>query len=459
MKKRAPRVHRWQTCHVLEQSEQTRSLWQFSRAGREVKLVLARTFGVAEALPPSAAGRTLATLWRPRLNVAWLPSDEVFLRALELPTADPAEAPGIVELQLETLSPLPVANIVWTVESVPGPDQASQTVVVIIVPRATVERYLGVLEQSRYLADRLELPQVRELLARPDRRDGAWLFARAQDGHVSCLAAWWQDQRLRHVTLLRVPAGEALAARLRRPILQLAWAGEVEGWHTPETRWHLVAAGPLLEPLTAAVGELAADRVEVLAPLPPEKLAAATAETDSTANLVPAEVAARYRQQFTEGVVLRVLGLFLAVWAVAVFGFMGGLQYKGFVKSGVDRQIQALHQSYTNALQLKARVQVLSDQVSLKFAALDCWRAAAEALPAEMTMTQFNFQGKARRLQIFGNVPGELQAKVTEYNEALARATVNGETLFAKVNTKSIQAQPNRPAFWSIECELKRKEL
>jgi hypothetical protein len=97
--------------------------------------------------------------------------------------------------------------------------------------------------------------------------------------------------------------------------------------------------------------------------------------------------------------------------------------------------------------------------VSLKFASLDCWRAASEALPTEMTMTQFNFQGKARKLQIFGNVPSELQAKVTEYNEALARAVANGEKLFAKVNTKSIQAQANRPAYWSIECELQRKEL
>lgn len=459
MKKRGSRTRRWQICHVLEQAEENRTLWQFARNGREIKLALARKFNAAESLPASAAGRTLATLWQPRLNIAWLPSDEVFLRALELPTADPDEAPGIVELQLESLSPLPVPNVVWTVEAVPSPDKASLTAVVVIVPRATVERHLGSLEQSRFLADRLELPQLRELLAARERRDGAWLHAHVRNGHVSCLAAWWKDQRLRHVTLLRLPSGESLAGRLNRPIRQLAWAGEVEGWHDAETHWHVVAAGPLAEQLTAAVGDLAPSPIEVLDPLPPEKLAAASAETDSTANLVPADVAARYRQQFTEGIVLRVLGLFLAVWAVAVFAFMGGLQYKQFVKAGVDRQIQALHNSYTNALQLKARVQVLSDQVSLKFAALDCWRAAAEALPAEMTMTQFNFQGKARRLQIFGTVPGELQAKVTEYNEALARATVNGEPLFAKVNTKSIQAQPNRPAFWSIECELKRKEL
>lgn len=459
MKKRNSRTQRWQTCHVLQQTNGARELWQFAHAGHEVKLELARQFTGTEPLPSHAAGRTLATLWRPRLNVAWLPANEVFIRTLELPTGDPHEAPGMVELQLETLSPLPVPNIAWTVESVPAPDGASQTAIVVIVPRTVVDEHLGALEQSRYLADRLELPQLRELMANEDRRDGAWLYARPEGEKISCLAAWWKEGRLRHVVLLQAPAGDAAAHRLRRPLQQLAWAGDVDGWHTADTWWHLVAPTTLAAELAPVLGEIADQRLELIEPPPAEKLAAASAETKSTANLVPSDVAARYRQQFTEGVVLRLLGLILAVWAAAVFVFMGGLQYKQFIKSGVDRDVSALHNSYTNALQLKARVQVLSDQVSLKFASLDCWRAASEALPTEMTMTQFNFQGKARKLQIFGNVPGELQAKVTEYNEALARAMVNGEKLFAKVNTKSIQAQANRPAYWSIECELKRKEL
>lgn len=459
MKKRIPRTQRWQICHVLQQTSGARALWQFSHAGREVKLALARRSTGAEPLPTAAAGRTLATMWRPRLNVAWLPANEVFVRTLELPTGDPLEAPGMVELQLETLSPLPVPNVVWTVESVPAPDGASQTAIVIIVPRSAVDEHLGVLEQSRYLADRLELPQLRELVANEDRRDGAWLYARPEGDKISCLAAWWKEGRLRHVALLQAPAGAPLTNRLRRPLEQLAWAGDVDGWHTAETWWHLVAPAPLAGELAAVLGEFADNRLEVIEPLPVEKLAAASAGTKSTANLVPADVATRYQQQFTESVVLRILGLFLAVWAVAVCVFMGGLQYKQFIKSGVDSDVAAIHHSYTNALQLKARVQVLSDQVSLKFAALDCWRAAAEALPTEMTMTQFNFQGKGRKLQIFGNVPGELQAKVTEYNEALARAMVSGERLFAKVNTKSIQALVGRPAYWSIECELQRKEL
>ncbi len=459
MKKRAPRPTRWQACHVLQQTDGTRELWQFAHAGREVKLTLARKFSGAESLPAFAAGRTLGTLWRPRLNVAWLPAKEVFIRTLELPTGDPLEAPGMVELQLETLSPLPVPNIAWTVESVPAPDGASQTAIVVIVPRTAVDEHLGALEQSRYIADRLELPQLRELLANEDRRDGAWLYARPEGDKISCLAAWWKDGRLRHVALLQAPAGAAVANRLRRPLQQLAWAGDLDGWHTADTWWHLVAPAALAAELAPVLGEIADQRVEVIEPLTGDRLAAASAETKSAANLIPADVSARYRQQFTEGVMLRILGLFLAVWAAGVFVFMGGLQYKQFVKSGVDRDVASLHQSYTNALQLKARVQVLSDQVSLKFASLDCWRAASEALPTEMTMTQFNFQGKARKLQIFGNVPSELQAKVTEYNEALARAVANGEKLFAKVNTKSIQAQANRPAYWSIECELQRKEL
>ena len=52
---------------------------------------------------------------------------------------------------------------------------------------------------------------------------------------------------------------------------------------------------------------------------------------------------------------------------------------------------------------------------------------------------------------------------MTEYNSALAKASVGGRQLFGTVTTKSIQGPgPGRPggeATWNLECEINRRDL
>jgi len=71
-------------------------------------------------------------------------SDEVFLRVLQLPTADETEARQIVELQLERLSPLPITQIVWSLHLLPETGESTtRTVIVLIADRSVVEKHLG----------------------------------------------------------------------------------------------------------------------------------------------------------------------------------------------------------------------------------------------------------------------------------------------------------------------------
>ena len=49
----------------------------------------------------------------------------------------------MVELQLEKLSPLPVAQIVWTAEILPKTPENLQPVIVVITARDLVEQFLG----------------------------------------------------------------------------------------------------------------------------------------------------------------------------------------------------------------------------------------------------------------------------------------------------------------------------
>ena len=83
----------------------------------------------------------------------------------------------MVELQLEKLSPLPVTQIVWTLQVLPqAPAENLQTVMVVIVERKVVEEFLGKLEAQGYLADRLEVPMLDQLAAASATGDGAWIY-------------------------------------------------------------------------------------------------------------------------------------------------------------------------------------------------------------------------------------------------------------------------------------------
>jgi hypothetical protein len=173
----------------------------------------------------------------------------------------------------------------------------------------------------------------------------------------------------------------------------------------------------------------------------------------------------RYRQQFIDRLWMRGLaglGLAYLLFVLAYFAWLRVLEYR---LGATQRAVATLTPQYTNALELKARVAVLQDQFNLRFAALDCWKATCETLPEGMTLTSMAFQ-RGRKLALFGTVRADEQSKVTEFNEALSKVKLNSQPLFAQVNTRSIQApagtggpQGDRPASWSIECELRRMEV
>src|SRR5208283_3623603 len=172
---------RWHSCNILQIASDANRLWQFDAKGGGFALNREHRAALDEPLPSRLIAKSWSSLWQPRLNVAWLPPENVFLRAIELPKSNFAETLAMVEMQLEKLSPLPVAQIVWTIHILARRSEARpeapaagetkpedlQTVVVVIVERGVVEEFLGKLESRGYLADRLEVPMLDQLEATP----------------------------------------------------------------------------------------------------------------------------------------------------------------------------------------------------------------------------------------------------------------------------------------------------
>jgi len=182
---------RWHSCNVLRIGRDTRQLWHFAAGNGDVSPGAEQRLIPAGLLPPKLVTKDWRALWQRKLNIAWLPAEQVFLRVVHLPKCEPAELRSMVELQLEKLAPLPVNQIVWSFEVVPQSAGELQTVIVIIVERSVVEDFLGHLEQDGYLADRLDLPFLHQLLATRFDGDSAWIYLQPAEAKSLCLVAWW----------------------------------------------------------------------------------------------------------------------------------------------------------------------------------------------------------------------------------------------------------------------------
>lgn len=458
------RIH---TCNVLQPGAEKIHLWQFGISGTDVRPGAEHTGLAGQPLPPELAGKSWHCLWQPKVNVAWLPIDQVFLRVVQLPTKEFSEALSMVELQLEKLSPLPVAQIVWSAETVHTSDANQLTVLVLIAARSGVDEYLGGLEGQGYLADRLELPALQQLQSQPFEGDGLWLCPITEGVKEYCLAAWWEGGVLRNLNLLRISSGPEWKRVMLEELTQIAWAGEMEGWCRGIHRIVLVG-GPetvsIWEPLLA---ESLGVRVDLQVPLPDSELAAANARrmarAEMSASLVPPEFATRYRQQFVDRLWMRGLGAFVGLYIVGVILYFLVVQVIHFQEYRVETQVAALSTQYTNTMQLKARLQVLQDQVNLKYAALECWKAAATLLPPDLTLTDLSLmQGKT--LTIHGNAPADQVNQIIEYNQAMSRYRMegtNGQFLFQKVQpyNSSSRAGVGGLQSWDFACELNRKDI
>jgi hypothetical protein len=454
--KKAP-IH---VCNVLQVAGDERHLWQFTVKGHGFALSRDQTSLGGEALPAKAIAKDWTNLWQRKVNIAWLPPEQVFLRVAQFPASDFGETVSMVELQMEKLSPMPVGQIVWSIQVLPHLQGNLQTVIVMIAARNAVEEFLGKLEGQGYLADRLEMPRLDQLQATAITDDGAWIYPEPASGNLSALVAWWYAGVLQSLGLITLPPANR-AASVKEQLLQMAWAGELEGWLTTPPTWHLVADPTMAAEWEPALREALEQPVEVTAPLPPAELAALTAQrvakSEPEANLLPPEFSTRYQQQFVDRLWMRGLGSVVAVYLMGVMVYFAWLQFFEMGTSKVELEAANLGPTYTNTLQLKARLDVLKSQQDLKSAALDCWKVVADLLPTGVMLEQYNFN-EGKRLTLNGTAPADSAKELSEFDTKLRKAEINGERLFDALQGDRLTYHPG-PAgtvLWNCTLELKR---
>ena len=478
-RKHRRKKQRLNACNVLDCTRDHQQFWRFTPSGRSVKLVEVYDDPDPHALIPiQHTRRDASQMWDPHCqNDAWLPMEKVFFRVLQLPMCDPDELEGMVELQLEKISPLPVSQVVWTFETVPpspGTALDQQVVVVILASRAMVEDQIGQLESIGYRPDRLEVPVLRQVLAARDEArdvDGAWVYPRVINDRPVCLVAWWVGGELRNINVAHLTSAEHLN-ELTEHLTASAWAAEQEGWAPSAWQWHLVADRKLAEQWLPLLNEWAGQGVQPHDPPETASLAAACAHSAARpleeANLLPPEYRDRFHRDDVDRVWLNVAGWMLAIYALFVglyFYFLGDVREEA---EKAKKGREGLETEVADLTVQEEYFEKKREYDELRKKALECMYAVAVSLPRDMQLLTMNFndgKNSKQNLTVSGIVPTDLDQLVATFKDEMASILVKNPTdaegedirLFANVVEGSIVAFSNRgdpQKRWTLNCAL-----
>ncbi|MBI1842033.1 MAG: hypothetical protein HYR88_14430 [Verrucomicrobia bacterium] len=457
---------KWQACNVLAHGPLGPRLWQIAVSGDKFALARPTALEAGAALQPKLVAKDWNEVVRPRLNILWLPPSHVFVRVVQLPKAeDFSETLSMIEFQLEKLSPLPVAQILWTFELVPARGLSeTQTVLLVVVPRNAVEDHLGKMEKQGYLADRVELPFVDELLAVQIDRDGALLFP-VMEGEKTRFfwVAWWYGGVLQSIGQIHLPTDSDPAEVVQAQLSQMAWAGELDGWLHAQPRYYLVADASqvaewkdrLQARLDFSLEVIPAATEEALAPMTAKR----AARSDPRVGLLPAEVVSRYRQEYVDKLWMQSLFGALAFYLFCVLIYLAIVAYKGYDRDTTHDLEVAQGTTYANTLKIRDQVRVLQEQLNLQLAALNCYLAVATNLPSELSLDTLNFD-RGVKLTLNGSGSAEAAPRVTDFLAALQKAQFKDQRIFNSVDGPNVTLKPGGAQInWTLIGNIRRTEV
>ncbi len=303
-----------------------------------------------------------------------------------------------------------------------------------------------------------------EIAAAKVTNNGAWIYPGLGGGPDTALVAWWYGGKLQTLNSLILPSTGERSDALKEQLSQMAWSGEMEGWLTSLPSWTLVADDESVAQWEAPLRRGLDAPIHLVKPVKPTELAALTAKrsaaSDVKGNLIPAEFATRYRNQFVDRIWIRGALAVVALYLIGVAIYFGIVGFQDYRVGQVESKIAGLGEDYTNTIQLRERHAVLKTRKELKFAALDCWKVLSENQPESVTLETFGFSD-GRKLVLNGTAPQEKNSDVLKMFADMRKATVNGQPMFDFTRGKEpeLRLGPGGTIVnWNFTLELKRTE-
>jgi hypothetical protein len=469
-KKKSARLPKWNDCNLVElkdESSLAACLWHFAIRDRQLSQKARTLHGEDAPMPSMQVEQAWRQFFSKRLNLTWLANEHLYLRVLHLPACeDHDEIKQILEFQLEKISPVPVHQIVWSFELLPCPDPNQQTVLLALAESHAIESLLSKLDTLGYQTDWISFAALHGLADFKPQGDCirvAW--QPRNEASADCMISWHIQGWAREVGLIHIPSDQRGAKALIAHLNHTAWTGELEGWLQEAPKVIFEGPGEPPTPWQEATSQWTSHGIEQQTAPEPDQLSQRGAQRSilgqSSINLMPPSIHRGYRQRYIDGLwwsSLKGIGL---VYLFGVGIYFAALEWKKTGNMDLQVALRSRANAYTNTMALQAKVNILQEQVDLKYSALDSLRVISELMPDGMSLISYNFrQGKILTLR--GNVASDQTSRVTDYHEALIDAQVDGKALFESVSDPSITAgatsrrNPGASSTWSFNCELKR---
>lgn len=373
---------------------------------------------------------------------------EAWCQTLTLPTAERSELETMVELKLDTLTPLSVDEAAYGF--VPLETLENETrLLLVVASKALVNERVAALNTAGITAETVTVDALALFywLSRRQRLpsdDKLHALLHVTDGVVNVVFhTRGQPVAVRSMACEGDAGRESVLEELRRGWL----AAEFQRGNAGRGRLVVVADTAALRPVAEAFRDASGTEAECLveeaeAPL---SALAANAQNGDGLNLLPKEWKQRRRSAQLRKRLLTATIALGVIYLVGVAAFSVALGMERAEQSGLAAEAAGLQSEFTAARKLRDTLSAMQAQVDVKYSALEILREVSKLMPDNLKLTDFSFV-KNQTVTLRGMTSAPEQA--TEFIGRLENSP-----MFTKVKTVSMPTQRGLTRF-DLICTL-----
>ena len=342
-----------------------------------------------------------------------LPGGSAIQRIVLLPSADPKELAGMVELQIDALSPFAPETVGYSFEVLESREGGSR-VFIALLQKAALEQVGAAFHKRKLLVDRITLSTL-----------GGWEILRhrpdiAEPGRHVLLIAEKQSCELlvadsgvpvlfRSHSLTEGLAPAEFAQDIAQETASSLTALELEHGAVTVSRiqvW-MAADAPAELPaaLTAAGGwKVHSEPLDSLGPLSEGVARQETDEVVTRLDLVPDAWRVEEKNRQIKKRLAGATAAALGVWVLAVASVLGWQEYHTRLLARLEKELAVVKPEAQEVRDTRKRVQALNLYGDIERSALECLREITSLMPEGVELNQVTFE-KGKAIALSGEAP------------------------------------------------------
>lgn len=369
-------------------------------------------------------------------------AEQVWLHVVSLPATDPKELRQMLELQLDTLSPLPVEELVCGFEPLSRTPTATR-LLVGFARKSDVNERVTALEEQDLPASVVSVDVLAVFHQYRQPADGK-LQALVYVTETATSVVVYGDESPLQVRSLVAGEQAKVVDELRRALLG---AQAATGTAEMGAVTFLADSEARRGAVEALGGEWGLGAVVAVAGKPlASDLCLAAAGAGARLNLLPDEWRDRRRSAGRRQLLLRVAVGVGVLYLVALVAALVLIAWRQSQVTQVALAIQQQRPAHDSARELRSTLMAMQGQLDTKYSVLEVLRTISELMPDSVKLTGLNFK-KEQNVSLRGQTPSAVMA-----NDFIGRLEKNA--LFASVKTVSVRTEGNLTKF-EVVCSLK----